>query len=235
MDISPTLLYQILSKKLGNPNWWPIDKIYHKKNHSDPRFEVIIGAILTQNTTWSNVEKALKNLKSNKKLNIESIADADLINLSKIIKPSGFFNQKAHRIQTISQLLKDKYKCNLDNFFNRYTKIIRKELLSLNGIGPETSDSILLYAGNKPIFVVDAYTKRICKRLPLNIETSYDQIQFLFEGDLSKNYKDSILTKVYGELHAQIVILAKDFCRIKPNCTNCPLLKNCEFDDKLFQ
>lgn len=234
MSLSPTLLYQILLKKLGNLYWWPMDNNYHKKNKSDPRFEVIIGAILTQNTSWSNVEKALENLKSDRKLNIKSIADANLKNLTKIIKPSGFFNQKAQRIQTLSKLLKDKYNYNLDNFFNRNIKIIRKELVSIKGIGLETADSILLYAGDKPIFVVDAYTKRICNRLPLDTETSYDEIQLFFENDLSKNYEDKMLTKVYGELHAQIVILAKDYCRKKPNCTDCPLLKVCMFDDKLF-
>jgi len=106
---------------------------------------------------------------------------------------------------------------------------LREELLLLNGIGPETADSILLYAGNMPIFVVDAYTKRLCERLPLNTNISYDEIQKFFEDELCKKYSKQDLTQVYNELHAQIVILAKNYCKTKPLCNNCPLAKHCNY------
>ncbi len=232
--MQPTYIYKILYKKYGKQNWWPVDKRYHKKNESDFRFEIIVGAILTQNTAWSNVEKAIINIKKNDMLDIENIIDADFDSLKEIIKPSGFFNQKAKRLLTISNYLKNNFNSNLDKFFNREIKVIRNELLSLNGIGPETADSILLYAGNKPIFVVDAYTKRLCERIPLKTKLSYDDIQNFFEKDLNKNFKSEELVNIYNEFHALIVKLAKDYCKKKPNCNNCPLNKNCNFYKNLF-
>ena len=235
MVLTPTLLYEILSRKINNPNWWPVDKKYHDENKSDPRFEVIIGAILTQNTNWSNVEKTLRNLKLYKKLDIKIIEKTDIKRLTELIKSSGFFNQKANRIKNISQILKYKYNSNLDNFFNRDIDNLRKELLSIKGIGPETADSIILYAGDKPIFVVDAYTKRICKRLPFKTNLSYEDVQLFFQNDLSKSYQNNILAKIYSQLHAQIVILAKEYCKKKPSCINCPLKKYCKYYEKLFE
>jgi endonuclease-3 related protein len=232
--MQPTYIYKILYKKFAKQNWWPVDKKYHKKNDSDFRFEIIVGAILTQNTAWGNVEKAIINLKKNNMLNIQSIIDADFDYLKETIKPSGFFNQKAKRLLIISNYLKNNFNSNLDMFFNREIKVIRKELLSLNGIGPETADSILLYAGNKPIFVVDAYTKRLCERIPLKTKFFYDDIQSFFIKDLSKNFKTKDLVNIYNEFHALIVKLAKDYCKKKPNCDNCPLNKNCNFYKNLF-
>lgn len=232
--MQPIDIYKILFKKYGKQNWWPVDKRYHKKNESDIRFEIIIGAILTQNTTWSNVEKAIINIKKNYMLDIENIIDADFDSLKEIIKPSGFFNQKAKRLLIISNYLKNNFNSNLDKFFNRGIKLIRNELLSLNGIGPETADSILLYAGNKPVFVVDAYTKRLCERISLKTKLSYDDIQIFFEKDLNKNFKAEEIVNVYNEFHALIVKLAKNNCKKKPNCDNCPLSKNCNFYKNLF-
>ncbi|MCJ7571661.1 MAG: endonuclease [Candidatus Thermoplasmatota archaeon] len=234
MTMQPTYIYKILYKKYGKQNWWPVDKRYHKKNDSDYRFEIIVGAILTQNTAWSNVEKAIINLKKNNMLNIETIIDANLDSLKEIIKPSGFFNQKAKRLQTISNYLKNNYNSNLDKFFNREIKLIRNELLSLNGIGPETADSILLYAGNKPVFVVDAYTKRLCERIPFKTKLTYDYIQNFFEKDLKKNFEPEELVDTYNEFHALIVKHAKDYCKKKPNCNNCLLNKKCNFYKNLF-
>jgi len=234
MKLNPLKLSQILTQKVGNLNWWPVDKRYHEKNSTDHRFEIIVGAILTQNTAWSNVEKALFNLKSQKMLNLETLANEDTKKLTKMIRPSGFFNQKAIRLKNISSYLKNKYNSNLDRFFIRDMNVIRKELLSLNGIGPETADSILLYAGNKPIFVVDAYTKRLCERIPLDTNISYNEIQKYFQEELSKRYQDEELIKAYNNLHAQIVILAKKHCKKKPICKNCPIFKNCNFKEKSF-
>jgi endonuclease-3 related protein len=129
----------------------------------------------------------------------------------------------------------DKFNGDLDKFFNRDIHIIRDELLSLNGIGPETADSIILYAGNMPIFIVDAYTKRLCQRLPLPTNISYDEIQEFFQMMLSKNYSKKEIIKVYNELHALIVIFAKTYCKKKPICDKCPLGKNCNYNKKLFQ
>lgn len=235
MNMTPQNLYKVLLNEFGNLSWWPMDKGYHEKNNSDPRFEIIIGAILTQNTAWSNVEKALINLKEREMLNIKKISDVKLEELQKLIKPSGFFNQKAKRLKIFAKYLKNNYHEDLNYFFNREIYTIRDELLSLNGIGPETADSILLYAGNLPIFVVDAYTKRICERLPLNTNISYDEIQNYFETELSKIYSNKELLKVYNELHALIVIHGKTYCKKNPDCNSCPLKNNCSFQRKLFQ
>ncbi len=230
MKTNITDIQRILNKKYGNLLWWPVDKKYHKKNKSDPRFEIIVGAILTQNTAWSNVEKALDNLKSKNILDIKNINDIDICKLKDLIRPSGFFNQKAKRLKDVAFYLKNNYKCNLDLFLNKDKKVIRNELLSLNGIGPETADSIILYAAKKPVFVVDAYTKRLCKRIPIDIEITYENIQTYFEDVLSKTYKNEKLTQLFNEFHAQIVYLAKDFCKKKPICENCPLNKICNFN-----
>jgi endonuclease-3 related protein len=233
MKITPQKLYKKLNDKYGNLNWWPIDKKYHEENGSDPRCEIIVGAILTQNTNWPNVEKALENLKSEKMLDIKKISETDIGFIKRIIRPSGFFNQKAKRLKNLSLYLKKSYNCDLDIFFNKDLKNIRKELLSLDGIGPETADSILLYAGDKPVFVVDAYTKRICERLPIYTNINYDEIQNYFQNELLKTYNLTEITKIYNELHAHIVNLAKKYCKKKPDCFNCFLKKDCTFTQRL--
>ncbi|MEF8848723.1 MAG: endonuclease [Candidatus Thermoplasmatota archaeon] len=228
-DIDPTELYQILSDKFGRLKWWPTDRKYHKKNGTDPRFEIIIGAILTQNTAWSNVERALKNLKNENILNLDEIVECNDEKLKELIRPSGFFNQKAKRVKNISEFFKEKYSGDLDSFFNKEPLELRKQLLNLKGIGPETTDSILLYAGEKPIFVVDAYTKRICKRLPVESKDSYKEIQKYFQKKFIKNYNHSDLVEVYQQVHALIVELCKNYCRKKPKCNGCPLREKCRF------
>ena len=227
-------IYTILTKKYKNLNWWPVDKKYHEKNKTDPRFEIITGAILTQNTAWSNVEKSLEKLKEKNKLDINSIIQSKPKELSEMIRSSGFFNQKTDRLREISMHISNKYNQDLDKFFSKDFKKLRTELLSLNGIGPETADSILLYAGEKPVFVVDAYTKRLCQRLPIDVEIDYDSIQKHFEKELSKKYSGEELIEVYNQFHAQIVIFAKEFCRKKPVCSNCPLSSICDYTNKLL-
>jgi len=231
MLVDPQKLYTILLNHFGNQQWWPYDKEYHKINGSDPRFEIMIGAILTQNTAWTNVEKALFNLKKTKSITVKTIVDIPIEKLKIMIQPSGFFNQKAIRLKILANHIYKNYDNSLDNFFNRDQQKIRDELLSLNGIGPETADSMILYAGNLPIFVVDAYTKRICKRIPIKIiNESYDEIQQYFESELSKNNTDKDTVSTYKELHALIVELAKNYCKTKPNCDNCPLKQDCRFN-----
>jgi endonuclease-3 related protein len=220
--------------KYGNLNWWPMDSLYHKKIGSDPRFEIIVGAVLTQNTAWSNVEKALLKLKEKYRLDIKKIHNTDEQDLKEMIRSSGFFNQKAKRLKILTNYLYTNHNGDLDRFFDRDIFEIRNELLAINGIGPETADSILLYAGGKPIFVVDAYTKRLCQRIPLNVKLSYDHIQQYFQKDLSENFDKKDLTRVFNELHAQIVSLAKEFCKKKPLCDNCPFKNFCEYKKSLF-
>jgi endonuclease-3 related protein len=229
MTIRVEKLYDLLLNHFGHQLWWPVDYTFHKAYKSDPRFEVIVGAILTQNTAWSNVEKALENLKQHNVLTVESIVHMRIHALKTMIQPSGFFNQKAHRLKIITSYLHRHYQANLSLFFSRNASVIRKELLALNGIGPETADSILLYAGDKPIFVIDAYTRRISRRLPLPIPwNSYEELQRFFEQTLQKNYPADQLVRVYKELHALLVELAKNYCRTTPRCGQCPLNRLCQ-------
>ena len=230
----PYDLYQQLIKQFGKQNWWPIDKKYHEKNKTDPRFEIIIGAILTQNTAWSNVEKALTNLKNKKIMSIKKILDTEIETIAELIRPSGYYNQKSVRLKNIAEYLKNNYEADLNRFFNRELQIIRQELLSLNGIGPETADSIMLYAGNHPIFVVDTYTKRICQRIPLKTKISYDEIQEYFQKEISQKNSEEELTQIYNELHALIVVFAKKFCKKKPNCTSCIIQQHCSFSKQII-
>ncbi len=233
MKSIPEQIYDHLLNSFGPQHWWPMNHLHHQQNGSDPRFEIMIGAILTQNTAWTNVEKAIQNLKKHTMLSPQAIHDADDSLLKKLINPSGFFNQKAKRLQILSHHLLTHYEGELYTFFSQPTSNLRKELLCLHGIGPETADSILLYAGNKPIFVVDAYTKRLCRRLPLppNPE-SYDQIQQYFQDHLSREYKPKELVPIYNEYHALIVELGKRFCKKqKPHCPECPLNKQCSYPE----
>jgi len=232
MTISLEKLYDILFTAFGGQHWWPIDVAYHQKQHSDPRFEIIIGAILTQNTAWTNVEKALKNLKEHSALTIPALNRVPEKILKTLIQPSGFFNQKAGRLKYISSYLQKQYYGDLKKFFAQETSTIREELLSLKGIGPETADSILLYAGDHPVFVIDAYTRRISTGIPLpTISDSYEDIQHFFEQGLSTIPKKQ-KTSLYKEYHALLVTLAKQHCwKKKPFCSDCPLNTLCK---KLF-
>ncbi|MBN1281316.1 MAG: endonuclease III domain-containing protein [Candidatus Thermoplasmatota archaeon] len=229
MPLTPHKLYTHLLAEFSPQHWWPVDHQYHQQHHSDPRVEIIIGALLTQNTAWTNVEKALDNLKKHHALTINALLNTNETTLKNLIQPSGFFNQKAVRLRALITYLHDHYHDDLTRFFSRDTDTIRHELLSLNGIGPETADSILLYAGDHPVFVVDAYTKRIAKRLPLNTNgTTYEQIQVYFQSHLKKTVPSSDLVAVYKELHALLVVLAKHHCQKKPHCTDCPLTRLCQ-------
>lgn len=228
--ISVQTLFDTLLHFFGPQHWWPIDEGYHCNHHSDPRFEIITGAILTQNTAWTNVEKALNNLKRQHVLTILRIAQTKEETLKTMIQPSGFFNQKAKRLKLFSSYMQKKYNGDLQIFFSQDTDEIRQELLSLEGIGPETADSILLYAGNHPVFVVDAYTKRLCQRFPFPVNReSYEDVQRFFEKELRSTFPKNQLVSIYKELHALVVRLAKDHCRKNnPCCATCPLTDLCK-------
>ena len=167
--------YRELYRVWGPQHWWP----------AETRFEVIVGAYLTQNTAWTNVERALTNLRAAHALSLESIRRLTLSRLERLIRPSGYFRQKAKRLKTFVAFLDKKYEGSLDRLFAQPTDQLRKELLGLNGVGPETADSILLYAGNHPVFVVDAYTRRVIERHKiLTAKVDYEDIRELFQRAL---------------------------------------------------
>jgi len=230
MVVSVKNLYNLLLDTFGHQQWWPVDTNYHQNHQSDPRFEIIIGAILTQNTAWTNVEKALENLKKQHIFTLQAMTQVEEKTLRSLIQPSGFFNQKTLRLKFFASYLEKKYGGDLAEFFTQDKYESRHELLSLSGIGPETADSMLLYAGNHPVFVVDAYTRRICQRLPLSVQGgSYDEIQRFFEKELSLSFPKKEQVSVYKEFHALLVQLAKQYCRKKnPSCSDCPLNQLCE-------
>jgi len=179
----------------------------------------MVGAILTQNTNWSNVEKAIENLKKHKLLELSSLYGLPRNKLASLIRSAGYYNVKAKRLKEFLKFLCNTHQGNLKKMSSKDAYTIRKQLLSVNGIGQETADSILLYALNKPLFVVDAYTKRMLSRHCLIKEDySYEEVQNLF----MQNLKNEV--KLFNEYHALIVKLGKDIClKSKPKCNICPL------------
>lgn len=206
-----TRYYDSLFAAFGPQGWWP----------GRTRFEIIIGAILTQNTAWTNVEKAIVNLRNKKVLHPERMRALCHDELASLIRPAGYFNIKAKRLRHFLDHLFTSHKGSLDRLFKQETAKLRAELLSINGIGPETADSILLYAGDHPEFVVDAYTKRILERhRVINGKAGYEDVKALFMSNLPKDLR------LFNEYHALIVRTGKDFCRPKePRCKECPLGK----------
>lgn len=202
-------VYQKLYLRFGPQNWWP----------GDSPFEVIVGAILTQNTNWQNVAKAIANLKEAKVLSPKKLYRLSEAKLAKLIRPSGYYNIKAKRIRSFLDFLFKNYGGNLNRMFKRPLRDLRNEILGVKGVGPETADSILLYAGGFPIFVVDAYTKRIFSRYKLIAEDSdYVEVQGMFMQNLKKD------VRLYNEYHALIVRLGKEICKKNnPKCEVCPL------------
>lgn len=201
-------IYNILHKQFGPQHWWP----------AETPFEVIVGAILTQNTAWGNVTKAIDNLKKEGYLMPELLYSLSMTKLARLIRPSGYYNIKAKRLKEFLKFLFNEYDGSLDKMLKTNLSELRKKLLKINGIGPETADSILLYAGNYPIFVIDAYTKRILQRHNIINDTiDYHPLQRLFMDNLPEH------ADLFNEYHALIVKTAKDFCKKKPLCDICPL------------
>jgi endonuclease III related protein len=231
------LYYTALLARYGPQNWWP----------ARSRFEVIVGAYLTQNTNWSNVEKALLNLRRAHLLSVNAMREAPLDQLEALVRPSGYFRQKTRNLKTFIAFLDSQYSGSLSRMFALPTEKLRAELLALNGVGPETADSILLYAGNHPVFVVDAYTRRVLLRHGIiNEKTSYEEIRSVIEQAISNSEAESLVVRAvvayprhpvsrmsssarsslaqhYNELHALIVRVGNHYCRAKPNCEGCPL------------
>src|SRR3989344_6190781 len=221
-------VYNKLYNSYKEQGWWPIISkdnrvIYNKtfKNREktqDEKLQICLGAILTQNTVWKNVEKALINLNKNKLISIKRLDKVLDKKLALLIKPSGYYNQKVKTIKNFISFVK-KYR-NINELF--LDKKIREKLLKVKGIGPETADSMILYAGNKPIFVVDAYTKRIFTRLNKLKSQTYDELQGLLHKNMEKD------SKLFNEYHALIVKHAKEHCKKIPSCENCCLKDSCK-------
>ncbi len=201
-------MYTLLFDRLGPQHWWP----------AESAIEVLVGAILTQNTNWKNVEKAIKQLSARGLLSLRAIHETNLPELAEAIKPAGYYNVKAKRLENLVGYLVEHYEADLGRFFSQKTSKLREELLSIKGIGPETADSILLYAGGHPVFVVDAYTFRILSRHGLCDETAgYHELQELFMDHLPGE------AALFNEFHALIVRTGKEFCTKRPACEDCPL------------
>ncbi|PMP76989.1 MAG: endonuclease [Sulfurihydrogenibium sp.] len=197
-------VYKKLLDIYGFQKWWPVHE------NQDKVVEIVVGAVLTQNTSWKNVEKSLENLISYGCLSFECIKNIDIEILKKLIKPSGFYNQKAKTLKLLANLFLEK------------KEITRQELLAVKGVGPETADSILLYAFDKPFFVVDKYTKRLFYRLGFTPENiSYEELQRFITDNIPKD------VEIYKEFHALIVKHCKDICTKTPKCENCFL--SCKF------
>jgi endonuclease-3 related protein len=205
-----TEIYQLLHDAFGPQHWWPGETV----------FEIITGAILTQNTNWTNVEKAIANLKSADRLTPDRLYHLDLSQLAELIRPAGYYNIKAKRLKNFVDWLFDNYNGELTNLESTDTGQLRAELLAIKGVGRETADSILLYALGRPVFVVDAYTARIAVRHRL-IEpgADYEQLRELFESNLSRD------AQLFNEYHALLVRAGKEFCKPKAKCPGCPLEK----------
>ncbi len=202
-------IFKRLYEYFGPQNWWP----------GDTRFEVCIGAILTQNTSWKNVAKAIENLKAKGVLSIKKLYHIDISYLAQLIRPAGYFNIKARRLKNFVSVIFEDFSSDLDRLFSLELDEAREILLSIQGIGPETADSILLYAGGYPTFVVDAYTKRVLIRHNIiDEDASYEDIRYIFMNYLPLD------TELFNEYHALFVSLGKNFCKKKnPACDNCPL------------
>ena len=201
-------IYKKLLENYGEQNWWP----------ADSKLECAIGAILTQNTSWNNVEKAIINIKSVMDITIENLSVLSTNELSLLIRPSGFYKQKAKRIKRLIEFINNQYEGKIENMEHENLKSLRAGLLSINGIGPETADCILLYVVNKPVFVIDKYTYRLLYRHGfIARETSYSEMQNLFMENLENR------SGLFGEFHALIVEVGKNHCKKRAICEDCPI------------
>jgi endonuclease-3 related protein len=233
-------MYRKLARAWGRQHWWP----------AETPFEVIAGAILTQNTSWTNVERALASLRAAGKLSAQGVRGLGLPELEELIRSSGYFRRKAHRLKNFVAFLDDHYGGSLERMLAAPTEALREQLLALNGIGPETADSILLYAGNHEVFVVDAYTRRILSRHgAVSADAKYDEIRSLVEPALRRELPvpgqhdlaqanrprthppsamstadRSPLAQVYNEMHGLFVQVGKHYCQKREaRCDVCPL------------
>ena len=209
MNISLSELYQRLFDEFGPQHWWP----------GRSPFEVMIGAVLVQNTAWGNVERAIGNLRDADLIEPRALFDVPSAELEELIRPAGYFRIKTRRLRALLEFLVERYDGSLDDLFATSLDTLREELLAVHGIGPETADSILLYAGELPAFVVDTYTHRVLARHGwIGFDADYHAIQDHFAQNLPQD------VALYNEFHALLVRLGKDYCRKRnPKCDACPL------------
>jgi endonuclease-3 related protein len=208
-------VYRRLRRRFGHAGWWP----------GESPFEVCVGAILTQNTSWTNVEKALDALRRRELLSFDSLRRLPPSRLAPLIRSSGYYNVKARRLRAFLEFLERDFRGSVEAMAGESPAALRTRLLAVEGIGPETADSIVLYAVGLPVFVADAYTRRIFYRLGLlGGDESYDDVQRFFMTRLPPD------AELFNDYHAQIVYLGKDYCKPRPRCAECPLvnLKRCE-------
>ncbi len=236
-------VYRHLLDRFGTQGWWPVSSLageegfdergYHRGDYTYPRdgaqrFEIVLGAILTQNTAWRNVERALGNLKAASLLSPDAVYGAPEEQLLECLRPAGYFRVKARRLRAFLDHLFRAHGWSLGRLFSLPQEELREVLLGINGIGPETADSILLYAAHRPSFVIDAYTRRTFGRLGLlDPGAGYEELRSLFEAELPKE------EGLYNEFHALIVRHGKEVCRKTPLCTVCPLMDICAYYRKL--
>ncbi len=203
-------VYQQLYEALGPQHWWP----------AESAFEVVLGAVLVQNTAWRNVEKAIENLRQSDLLSAKAMYQLAPEELEELIRPAGYFRMKTRRIRNLLDHLFTQHEGSLSAMLKVDTETLREELLQINGIGPETADSILLYAAERPVFVIDTYTNRILKRHGwIEHEADYSTIQAHFQTHLEAD------SQLYNEFHALLVRIGNLYCRKKPRCEECPLSK----------
>lgn len=205
-------LYRRLLRRFGPAGWWP----------GDSPLEVCLGAILTQNTSWRNVERALGELRARGALSWEGLREMPLTRLARLLRPSGTYNVKARRVRAFLDFLGREYGGRAEALAGEEASVLRHKLLAVEGIGPETADSIVLYAAGGAVFVVDAYTRRVFSRLGLlRGDEPYADVQAFFTSRLPAD------AALFNDYHAQIVRLAKDVCRARPRCEECPLRDRC--------
>lgn len=202
-------IFRRMFAAFGPQHWWP----------GESPFEVMVGAVLTQNTNWGNVEQAIGRLKQGGILSPQAIYEIPLSLLSSYIQPAGYYNIKAGRLKNLVSFFVEEYEANTEKMFTEDTETLRQKLLAIKGVGPETADSILLYAGHKPAFVVDAYTQRVMSRHLLVVEDSdYEELRAFFMDRLPRD------AALFNEFHALFVKLGKAYCKKKiPLCQDCPL------------
>lgn len=201
-------IYRRLFSVFGPQHWWP----------GQSPFEVMVGAVLVQNTSWKNVERAIENLRQRDLLEPKALYDVAQEELEELVRPAGYFRIKARRLRNLLDFLVNCYRGSLESMFATDVETLRNELLEINGVGPETADSILLYAGQKPTFVVDTYTLRILARHGLvEFDTDYHTLKEYVESHLERD------VPLYNEFHALFVRLGHQYCRKRPKCEGCPL------------
>jgi endonuclease-3 related protein len=213
-------IFTQLHRQYGACYWWP----------AETPFEVCVGAILTQNTSWANVEKAICRLKESGLLNVGRILDSSMTVIADAIRPAGYYNVKARRLKRFVEWLAARFEGSLELMFSSNWEMLRHELLGVYGIGRETADSILLYAGGKPSFVVDSYTTRLFSRLGiLSGKPSYEEVRSVFMGNLPHD------PSLFNEYHALIVEHCKASCRKQPLCSECVLEISCQGSNRVIQ